>query len=341
MAKADQLLRDALGVMAGGGKPPDQDALRHAIESLILEAEFAYVAEGRANAVFQVQLTRGADILHGWLLRVPKQVEGASPHSYEELQRYRERVVEPKVGAKYLVPQLLVSVPPAATRAFNAERDLRSQRKEPDSSVAAGYAMLIQDMNTLPERDDIGLEFKPKWLAQSPIAPKDAARCRTCAREAYRNHEKQAEGKKTKVPVCPLGLVASDPEVVLETIKLLAPTWSPSQQERLQRAFSSSGIFKKLRDLQQEGDKGNTMFNHPENESFGLAMTLRDCTCFVRMPKVGSGQVEIKLADVDRKNWESKAEYWQHSHTNLVDHGFYHGRETPKMATRCLLEKLN
>lgn len=339
MDKVSGLLRNGLDVLAEGGKPGHQDELREAVESLIKNSDFIYVAEGRANAVFEVQPRQADDLLAGWLLRVPKKVEGALPHSYEELQRYRERVVAPKVGTKHLVPQLLVSVSPVATEALNTERELRSQRKEPHSSVAEGHAMLVQDMNILPGHNDIGLEFKPKWLAQSPIAPPDSTRCRTCAREAYRNHEKQAEGKKTKPPVCPLGLVASDAREVLQTIKLLAPDWSPSDQEHLQRAFSESGIFQKLRDLQVEGDPGNTMFNHPENESFGLAMTLRDCTCFVRMPKSADGRVEIKLADVDKKNWESKADYWQDSHTNLVEHGYYHGTETPKMATSCILEK--
>ncbi|KAK9774304.1 putative Inositol-pentakisphosphate 2-kinase [Seiridium cardinale] len=335
----DKLLWSGLKVLSTGGKIDHQDALREAVENITRNADFEYVAEGRANAVFKVVPRQGDDYLAGWLLRVPKHVDGALPHSYEELQQFRERVVAPKVGTKHLVPQLLVRVPARATTAMNTERDLRSRRKEASSSVAEGYAMLIQDMNPLPWREDIGLEFKPKWLAQSPIAPPDATRCRTCAREAYRNGEKQAEGKTTKPPVCPLGLVASDSTVVLETIKLLTPNWSSSEQDRLQRAFSSSGIFQKLRDLQVQGDSGDTMFTNPQNENFGLAMTLRDCTCFVRMLRAGEGEVEIKLADVDRKNWESKAEYWQHSHTNLVDNGYYHGTETPRMATRCLLEQ--
>ena len=58
-----------------------------------------------------------------------------------------------------------------------------------------------------------------------------------------------------------------------------------------------------------------------------------------RMPKSADREIEIKLADVDRKNWESKAEYWQHSHTNLVENGFYHGTESPRMETACLIER--
>ncbi|KAH6653876.1 inositol-pentakisphosphate 2-kinase-domain-containing protein [Truncatella angustata] len=332
-------LQPGLKILADGGKPKQQDLLRELVEGVIKTAEFEYIAEGRANAVFKVNSAPGIDHLAGWLLRVPKQVEGATPHSYEELQKYRETVVEPRVGTKHLVPQLMVSVPAEGTRAMNEQRELRSRRKEPSSSIAAGFAMLIQDMNPRAGHGDLGLEFKPKWLAQSPIAPGDAVRCRTCAREAWRNHEKQAEGKSTKTPVCPIGLVDPDPAHVLYTVELLAPDWSPSEQHRLRDAFSGSGIFQKLRDLQVRGDPGDTMFTNPQSEGFGLAMTLRDCTCFVRMSRTGEGEVEIKLADVDRKNWESKAEYWQHSHTNLVDNGYYHGTESPRMATKCVLER--
>lgn len=338
-AGVEQVLQSGLRSLATGVDLERPEILRKVVEDLITDAKFVYVAEGRANAVFQIIPRQGGHQLDGWLLRAPKEVEGTSPHSYEELQRYREQLVGPRVGPRHLVPQLLVSVPSSANKILNTERDLHSRRREPDSSIAEGYAMLIQDMNPLPGRGDLGLEFKPKWLAQSPIAPKDARRCRTCAREAFRNGEKQAEGKKTTPPVCPLGLVDSDPAVVLETIQLLAPDWTPEEQDRLQRAFSSSGIFHKLRDLQVQGDPGDTMFTNPQDEDFGLAMTLRDCTCFVRMPKATDGDVEIKLADVDRKNWESKAEYWQHSHTNLVENGYYHGTETPKMETSCLIER--
>ncbi|KAI1844925.1 hypothetical protein JX266_008941 [Neoarthrinium moseri] len=310
--------------------------------------QFVYMAEGRANVVFKLiepeigvgEEYEGQHVLAGLLLRVPKIVKGTEPHSYEELQRYRERLVEPKVGAQHLVPQLLVKLEPRITQQMNLERDRNSQR-DTASTLAEGHAMLIEDMSTPPWRNAIGLEFKPKWLAQSPIAPADATRCRTCAREGFRNSEKRVEGKKTSPPVCPLGLVHGNPAVVLETIRHLTPGWAEADRKRLEQAFQKTQIFQKLRTLQVRGDPGDTMFTNPQDEDFGLAMTLRDCTCFVRMPKDagGPGETEIRLADVDRKNWESKAEYWQNSHTNLVEKGFYHGREEPRMETHCLLLK--
>lgn len=343
---------EILGV--GGGPGLDSTWLQEKVETIIGASTFVYVAEGRANAVFRMVSAddggAGRDDpqvwkdhpLAGYLLRIPKVVEGTAPHSYEELQRYREAIVEPRVGAQHLVPQLLVRLEAHHTDLLNAERSAHGQR-DPGSSVSADVAFLIEDLSPLPWRDDLGLEFKPKWLAQSPIAPEGATRCRTCAREAFRNHEKLEEGRKKAVspPVCPLGLVHADPAVVARTIQSLAPPdWTDADRERLLVAFKETGILERLRELQCSGDLANAMFDAPQDEDFGLAMTLRDCTCFVRMPRVpedGGRGVEIRLADVDRKNWESKAEYWQHSHTNLVDTGYYHGREEPPMETHCLL----
>ncbi|KAI0128666.1 inositol-pentakisphosphate 2-kinase-domain-containing protein [Xylariales sp. AK1849] len=325
--------------------------LRKEVERILtstVAGKKVWVAEGRANVVFryvpftnepdQTEDQEGQSPLAGMLLRVPKLNPEAKPHSYERLQQYREQVVEPAVGARFLVPQLLVELPEHEFRNMNMER-FKRQRRDPSGQLSPPHAMLIQDLHPLPWCQQIGLEFKPKWLAQSPIAPADATRCRTCAREAYRNSEKLKEGKAFTAPVCPLGLVSNVDTVVRRTIGQLAPGWSEADQLRLKEAFDRTKILTKLRDLQVKGDPGNTMFENPRSEAFGLAMTLRDCTCFVRMSRDPSDPtVEIKLADVDEKNWESKKEYWQKSHNTFLENGFYHGNEEPRIETRCALK---
>lgn len=60
-----------------------------------------------------------------------------------------------------------------------------------------------------------------------------------------------------------------------------------------------------------------------------LAMTLRDCSCFVRIPADGDGggdgEVEARLGDLDRKNGEEKLGYWREMERGLVEGGFYGG----------------
>ncbi|KAK7965024.1 Inositol-pentakisphosphate 2-kinase [Apiospora saccharicola] len=331
-------------------------AVKRATDRLQDAKTFLHVAEGRANAVFRACDADGQDLLPGGLLRVPKKIEGAHPYDYERLQQFRATMIVPAVGPKHLVPQLLVRVTEAQATAMNETRAQSGKAKDASTIKGPGFAMLIQDMTPSPAAGQLGAEFKPKWLAQSPIAPEGAKRCRTCAREAYRNQKALAKANKAKqeqdqdgqesnskpvaTPVCPLGLLHDDPDVVLRSIARFAPsTWTSADHERLRRALATSGLLTKLRDVQTRGDPGNTMFDNPEDPGFGLAMTLRDCTCFVRMPKDDEeGEVEIKLADVDEKNWHSKKEYWQKSHNNLVDSGFYHGTEEPHMETSCVLQ---
>ncbi|GAW11142.1 hypothetical protein ANO14919_004840 [Xylariales sp. No.14919] len=300
--------------------------------------KFEYVAEGRANVVFSVwewkDPTAPKGRFEGTLLRVPKATLGVTPCDYKTLQDFHESQVEDRVGRQHLVPQFLIRISAEVAGILHKKRN-----KTDESEIRAGYAMLIQDMSVSPGYSV--LEFKPKWLAQSPIAPSDSRRCRTCAREAFRNNQKHAKGEAVTMPLCPLGLVHENPAVVVGTVKRLAPEWTELDQKRLSDAFERSGILKKLRELQTKGDPDRALLDNPSDPGFGLAMTLRDCSCYVRMPTDVNIGVEIKLADVDKKNWEEKQTYWQESHWNLVNNGWYTCQEqvdTP-VSTECVLSR--
>ncbi|RYP59077.1 hypothetical protein DL769_008693 [Monosporascus sp. CRB-8-3] len=304
---------------------------QHLVDALD-KYDFEYVAEGRANVVFGIRDPPGDDDrptvpsgqFGATLLRVPKATPGVTPCDYETLQRFHEDLVERRVGREHLVPQVLVAISPDLAERLNAARANanggRGRRRRKDgiddghddtgSAIRPGAAMLIQDMGPAPGYR--AFEFKPKWLAQSPLAPPGAARCRTCAREAFRNSQRLKKDPAVEVPppMCPLGLVHGDPAVVAATV---------------------------------EGDPppGRALFDSPGDPGFGLAMTLRDCSCFVRLPVEDEGGGEkpviIKLADVDKKNWQEKQTYWQESHQRLVERGFYEGKEDPPMETHCVL----
>ncbi|KAI3337415.1 inositol-pentakisphosphate 2-kinase [Xylariaceae sp. AK1471] len=302
------------------------------------KVDYKYVAEGRANIVFSIcestdsMTSKGR--FEGTLLRVPKATPGVTPCDYETLQDFHENQVEDRISRQHLVPQILIQISAEVADILNHKRN-----KNDDSVIRAGYAMLIQDMSVSPGYSV--LEFKPKWLAQSPIAPPDAKRCRTCAVEAFRNSQKQAKGQAVSVPICPLGLVHEDCAVVVHTIKRLAPRWTERDRKRLSDAFVSSGILKKLREIQTEGDPDRALLDNPSGADFGLAMTLRDCSCYIRMPVDVDKDVEIKLADVDKKNWEEKQTYWQESHRNLINNGWYTCDEQVDIpiVTECVLSR--
>ncbi|KAL7626250.1 Inositol-pentakisphosphate 2-kinase [Parahypoxylon ruwenzoriense] len=318
---------------------------RYELTRMLQKSEFFYRAEGRANVVFSIREPRKdpavpRGFFRGTLLRVPKATPNITPCNYETLHDFQEKIVDVHVGREHIVPQILVGISQSVANSLNARREsaLRVKGVRGDqSTIQAGYTMLVEDMG--PSPDYITLEFKPKWLAQSPMAPRDATRCRTCAREALRNGDKIKKGMKISTPVCPLGLLHENRAVVMSAIDRLTPKWSERDRRRLADALKDSGVLERLKDLQVEGDSGDALFTRPSDARFGLSMTLRDCSCFVRMPIDPNSPVIIKLADVDKKNWREKQSYWQERHNDLVSNGWYRDgdkADTP-IETACVL----
>ncbi|CAK7568368.1 MAG: Inositol-pentakisphosphate 2-kinase [Sporothrix epigloea] len=83
----------------------------------------------------------------------------------------------------------------------------------------------------------------------------------------------------------------------------------------------------------------------PYLDRLQTAMTLRDCTCFLRITtsdgQTSSEPVQIsaKLGDLDRKDGRRKLTQWQIQERTLISGGFYLGTEEPRQQTRCWLER--
>lgn len=214
---------------------------------------------------------------------------------------------------------------------------------------------------------DLVLEFKPKWLAQSPNAPPSATRCRNCAREVLRYHTKRhtnfsqqqqtAQNQNPPTILCPLNFLtcATSPAAVTNILTNLNPpisreTTPAAQYTRLTHWLRTNTLLPRLRRAQVANDNRNnnsplrTAANDDGDDDdthdprFPLAMTLRDCTCFVRIPADPSRPVEAKLADLDKKNRAAKLGYWQEMERRLVDGGYYEGREEGgRIETNCQL----
>jgi inositol-pentakisphosphate 2-kinase len=226
------------------------------------------------------------------------------------------------------------------------------------SKVAeVSIAMLVEDMrprhrglkakranrdtaaNFIPEHpDDIFLEFKPKWLAQSPNAPERAIRCRNCAREVSKGH------KDGNPMFCPLFLLycGHDDRALERTIRNLTSTskGTDSQRIRLAQWLRGEGtqLFTRLRDVQTSLDQVGPLKASIDDHNFQLAMTLRDCTCFVRIPSDPERPVEAKLADLDKKNIKAKIAQWRKTEAGLAEMGYYFGNEKETVKTSCFLE---
>ncbi|KAB5558223.1 inositol-pentakisphosphate 2-kinase [Coniochaeta sp. 2T2.1] len=306
------------------------------------DCEADFIGEGAANLVFDVKLPGGQPAFPGNLLRVPK--AGTSAFSHKELQEYWEITIAPLFVKDELVKQSLIPLTGSGiVPKLNAilAADEAARRKDFQGSAVA-------DAESEQATDRV-IEFKPKWLSQSPSAPPDAIRCRNCARQAYgANKDGKTLGSEGRSrPLCPLKLtryrgvechhgVEQDATCEFCTIiDSLLPSEAGvpqgvyiSHRQQLARWIRTNDLLPRLQRLQADA------------EDLELAMTLRDCTCFLRIPAHDAGRgIEAKLGDLDRKNGEAKREYWAKLERKLAEGGYYQGTESPRQRTACWLER--
>jgi inositol-pentakisphosphate 2-kinase len=233
---------------------------------------------------------------------------------------------------------------------------------DPDEALS----FLIQDMRPRSGSNgkEILIHFKPKWLTQSPCAPaKTARRCRTCALAASR-------GKHRTTDYCPLALVSGDGSLIRKAVSKILDANGLGLAESVTRArifgaltqyFSpgseGSGILEMLRDAQRTLDPNGFLAVPTTRDLNPLAMTLRDCTLFLRitlptLPPDSPGtnilstfRIDGKLGDLDIKTaTEEKVRKWLFDEWILVQRGWYEGIERLEEGRRketgcCLWER--
>ncbi|KAJ4391855.1 Inositol-pentakisphosphate 2-kinase [Gnomoniopsis smithogilvyi] len=313
-----------------------------ALEIIPASATCKFVGEGRANLVFTLADVDNHPNLRGQLLRVPKQNYKALP--YADIQQYWQYKVSPLFKPSELVQQRLVKLPsdPAFFRRLNHQL-----RKLDDSGTRrsdfVGHAvsedvrvgMLVEDMrgggggdthSQAANKTTSMHEIKPKWLIQSPRAPRGAEQCRNCAREVWRNMK-----NKTKNPIfCPLNLVKAadfphDETVAKDIAADLRRCYKMTEHEaqNFTTWLRSCELFKRLRKIQWDNDHTPQITS---DEAYSLAMTLRDCSLFVLVPSTPNAppdQVIAKLGDTDMKNFAVKKDYWIKMEKEFHDSGVY------------------
>lgn len=282
---------------------------------------------------------------------------GTSAFSYEELQEYWETTIAPLFGHGQLVKQNLIGLAGSGIvpelNAILANGEATRRRDFRGSRVAdTEHGMLVDDMRS-HDTTDLVLEFKPKWLSQSPAAPRNATRCRNCARQAYRGNKNcETLGSGGRRPLCPLKLIHCrhmpcshdrDESPACEICTIVHSLLSGSvdraghsiivpYKAQLSRWIRSNELLPLLQNLQVARETGL----QSDQE---LNMTLRDCTCFLRIPADSTQPAEARLGDLDRKNGAAKRAYWDEIERRLVDGGYYEGKEVPHQTTACWLER--
>jgi inositol-pentakisphosphate 2-kinase len=214
-----------------------------------------------------------------------------------------------------------------------------------DTRMNRHWGILLPDMSSTPG-ESITLEIKPKWLTQSPNAPRGAIRCRTCAMQVLvpKNRHKY---------LCPYRLLHGDCTSWVQT--MVTRELGKSSSEAV-----VSSIVKGLNDYLSIGDAHNLLMHIKKlqhtldplgvlyrakidptlrdlfDKNLRLAMTLRDCSLFLNIAYGANGLVGItsKLGDLDFKSAD-KITDWAEKEEELLRSDSY----TAKDGLECYLAR--
>ncbi|KAK4623537.1 Inositol-pentakisphosphate 2-kinase [Fulvia fulva] len=282
-----------------------------------------YLNEGGANFVFRVLPGDGEDLpstLQGKLLRLRKD-DPHIPSAEEQLRALRE-TFRPMFEAKNLLGHELVSVDAGVLYGLNEylATVTRPPHREGDGMPKqATSGLLVTDMT--PKENEVCLQLKPKWLGQSPNAPPDARRCRTCALRAYRASERIRTATDAQ-ETCPLDLVNKNVEDRRLAVQAITPD-RPICEYLLNQA---QALFQQLRMCQTKLDPYGalTPLSPAAVGDLCKAMTLRDCSLFIKRSDKG---IEARLGDLDLKQPE-KLPRWKTIESILIKNGWYTNTES-------------
>lgn len=277
-----------------------------------------YLNEGGANLVYKLLPTRSNDVhsdLKGKLLRIRKDKAHTRP-VYQQLHAHSEHFAS-LLADGHLLDHSLINIDKDLRHAIKDDLIVRTPRRAGRHGeflhLDEPHALLMTDMT--PMEGDTVLEMKPKWLAQSPSAPAGARRCRTCALRAQRRTKGQQTATDMQA-LCPLSLVHEDRDIRLQAAKTL------TDDETLQVYLVNDGqtTLQTLKSQQQCFDpSGVLVCSESQQNDLAKAMTLRDCTLFLRLR---GGQVTAKLGDLDLKSTD-KISGWADVENSLIDGGWY------------------
>ncbi|TKA75154.1 hypothetical protein B0A55_03974 [Friedmanniomyces simplex] len=281
-----------------------------------------YLSEGGANFIFRIlPEERNAGDLPPRLTRKLLRLRKQSIANPEDLLS-GEQEWQAIFPAKNLVQHELVDLQPGAKTIVNdliRKAKGRPAHRMGDVWPGGTHGVLVTDMS--PGQSEQLIELKPKWLAQSPDAPPQARRCRTCALRAQRA---AGEGIATATDAqgsCPLDLVSDS--VQSKRLAAARLTDVPRAQEFLV-GEEAQFLFRTLKEYQQRWDSVGilSLDTNSDLRSLSKAMTVRDCTLFVLVKS--DGEVEGRLGDLDMKGLDKLAK-WRATEQGLVDGGWYMG----------------
>ena len=265
------------------------------------------------------------------LLRVRKALTHLPPN-VEQYDRINA-ILKPLLPSDTLLQHRLVLLPTSIRSRLNASLQADENSGARPLSRHGSYiatdephAMLVQDMTA--GHNAFSLQLKPKWVVQSPNAPRNARRCRTCALRQMRESEFRQD-KRINRPwepfFCPLDLASGQREGIERAIDAVLSKHAyggeslnsadfgvtPYLRDTIVDFLLGSPTLPRLRELQQSLDPTGVLSIHDAaqiSEDFQVATTLRDCSLFVRISWLDGKDIEKGRDDHEYKTSTGSAD---------------------------------
>lgn len=281
------------------------------------EVQLAYLAEGGANVICRfasapvkpkgdrdpkkalrpvpvkldtIEQCQVPAQFRGKLLRLRK--ETTADLSYTEMIQTFNTTIRPLFDPSELVDQTLVRLSDGLIQRCNEHLRIAEVNGTRPKKRHGGYlctnepfGLLITDMTAFDDPGATLAEFKPKWLVQSPSAPSNARRCRTCALREMKNHEALRLGQKEQRSFCPLDLISERFEDVFRATAFIKGCKDRSQ---LARILHRHPTLLKLQSLQKARQEVGLAGPRSLSREISLDMTIRDCSLFIRVCTIAS-----------------------------------------------------
>ncbi|CCG83052.1 Inositol-pentakisphosphate 2-kinase [Taphrina deformans PYCC 5710] len=278
-----------------------------------------HCGHGNANVIFRYDGDHNAKLRHKVLrLRKEASFDSFDASAQHDFQKLVVNTVLKAVNKNVLSSELV----PLSIENFEGLNELLCKHPtRPAKFVSSRINTDAKHGLLLPLLQDSSthrlLEFKPKWLTQSPNAPRDAMMCRTCAlrlsRQASKSHTLDINQR-----FCPLDLASRDEGRVSRAFHGLnyENNWHLTTTEflSLTHTFCQHPLVDELTCAQSK-------YGH----ELALAMTLRDCSVYIELSRSTAQVANLWIADLDRKSLSKKAS-WEAMEGTLEKEGWYHGK---------------
>jgi inositol-pentakisphosphate 2-kinase len=104
--------------------------------------------------------------------------------------------------------------------------------------------------------------------------------------------------------------------------------------------LETNDLLPQLATYQSKFDQSGPLNADVNDKNFLTAMTLRDCTVFLRLPNDLNQAIEARIGDLDLKS-PAKKDYWRVTEEKLTSEGWYEGLESRASAqpVECKLDR--